>query len=93
MGKHNGSGIGSGIQSSDRALSQSPGMTQQEVAASARITRDSMLERNEYRPTVEMLLQVCEAMGIEAWRIVRMVEVGRRPQGRKARLGIAGRGR
>lgn len=55
-------------------------MTQEQVAAKAKISREyvSMLERDEYRVTIDVLLRVCRALDTEAWRIVKAVEQ-RRP--------------
>jgi putative transcriptional regulator len=52
------------------------GLTQQQVAAKAGITREyvSHLERGEYSPTLDVLLKVCAALGAEAWELVRRVE-------------------
>ncbi len=51
-------------------------MTQEEVAARARITREyvSKLERGEYKPTVEVFMRFCAAVGAKAWVILRRVE-------------------
>jgi len=52
------------------------GMTQEQVAARARISREyvSQLERNRQSPTVEMLLKVCRILGTSAARIIAKVE-------------------
>jgi transcriptional regulator with XRE-family HTH domain len=51
-------------------------MTQEQVAAKARISREyvSGLERGTYKPTVDVLMRVAHAMGTRAWRILRRVE-------------------
>jgi transcriptional regulator with XRE-family HTH domain len=59
------------------------GLTQEQVAAKARISREyvSQLERNRQSPTVAMLLRVCQILGKPASRIIAKVEKerGRRP--------------
>jgi transcriptional regulator with XRE-family HTH domain len=52
------------------------GMTQEQVAARARISREyvSQLERNRQSPTVDMLLKVCRILGTSAARIISRVE-------------------
>lgn len=51
-------------------------LTQEQVAARARISREYMskLEANAYSPTVDVLMRVCAAVGTSAWRILRRVE-------------------
>ena len=68
-----------------RKAREAAGLTQEEVAARAKISREyvSHLEREEYSPTVEMLLRVCAALGVPAWKLVRRVEEvasGRNPK-------------
>jgi len=62
-----------------RKAREAAGLTQEEVAAKAQITREyvSHLEREEYAPTVEVLLRVCAAMGVPAWRMIRRIEEGK----------------
>lgn len=52
------------------------GLTQEQVAARARISREyvSQLERNRQSPTVDMLLRVCRILGVPAANIVGKVE-------------------
>jgi transcriptional regulator with XRE-family HTH domain len=52
------------------------GLTQEQVAARARISREyvSQLERNRQSPTVDMLLRVCRILGTSASRIIATVE-------------------
>lgn len=52
------------------------GLTQEQVAAKARISREyvSQLERNRQSPTVDMLLRVCRILGVPAARIIERVE-------------------
>jgi len=59
-----------------RKARETAGLTQQEVAAKARITREyvSHLERGAYSPTLEVLLRVCVALGSPAWPMVKRVE-------------------
>lgn len=54
------------------------GLTQEQVAARARISREyvSQLERNRQSPTVDMLLRVCRILGVSAARIIERVEAG-----------------
>jgi transcriptional regulator with XRE-family HTH domain len=62
-----------------RKAREAAGLTQEEVATRAKITREyvSHLEREEYTPTVDVLLRVCAAMGIAAWRVIREIEEGK----------------
>lgn len=55
------------------------GLTQEEVAARARISREyvSQLERNRQSPTVDMLLRVCRILGVSAATIIAKVEEGK----------------
>ena len=61
-----------------RKAREAAGLTQEEVAAKAKITREyvSHLEREEYTPTVDVFLRVCAAMGIHAWQVIRRIEEG-----------------
>jgi transcriptional regulator with XRE-family HTH domain len=63
-----------------RKVRVAAGLTQEQVAAKARITREyvSQLERDRYNPTVDVLMRVCAAMGTSAWELVRRVEEKRR---------------
>jgi transcriptional regulator with XRE-family HTH domain len=63
-------------------------MTQEQVAAKAKISREyvSMLERDEYRATIDVLLRVCKAIGTDAWRVVKAVEESRPPTTRRERI-------
>ncbi len=64
------------------------GLTQERVAAQARISREyvSQLERNRQSPTVEMLLRVSVILGVSASRIIARVEK-ERSRGRPASSG------
>jgi transcriptional regulator with XRE-family HTH domain len=52
------------------------GLTQEQLAAKARISREyvSALERDQYSPTVEMLLRLCTALDVPAWVLIRRIE-------------------
>lgn len=52
------------------------GLTQEQVAARARISREyvSQLERDRQSPTVDMLLRVCRILGTSASSIIAKVE-------------------
>ncbi len=52
------------------------GLTQEQVAARARISREyvSQLERGRQSPTVDMLLRVCRILGTSASSIIAKVE-------------------
>lgn len=52
------------------------GLTQEAVAAKARISREylSQLERDEKTPTVTVLVRVSVAMGTQGWKILRRAE-------------------
>lgn len=59
-----------------RSARQAAGLTQEAVAAKARITREyvSIVERGKRSPTVDVLLRMCRAMGVSAGDIIRKVE-------------------
>ena len=63
------------------------GLTQEQVAARARISREyvSQLERNRQSPTVSMLLRVSRILGIPAARLIAKVE---NPPTRRRRPGV-----
>jgi transcriptional regulator with XRE-family HTH domain len=52
------------------------GMTQEELAARAKITREyvSHIERGVHKPTVDVLIRLCAAMSTRAWKVLRRVE-------------------
>lgn len=52
------------------------GLTQEQVAAKARISREyvSQLERNRQSPTVDMLLRICRILSVPAAQIIERVE-------------------
>lgn len=56
------------------------GLTQDEVAFRAGVNRSYMsyLEHDKYSPTVEMLLRVCDALGVSASHLIARVERRRR---------------
>lgn len=55
------------------------GLTQEQVAARTRISREyvSQLERNRQSPTVDMLLRICRILGVSAATIIGKVEEGK----------------
>jgi len=59
-----------------RKAREEAGMTQEQVASSAHVTREyvSHLERDEYSPTVDVLLRLAAAMKTQAWKLIRQVE-------------------
>ena len=59
-----------------RKAREEAGMTQEQVASSAHVTREyvSHLERDEYSPTVDVLLRLAVAMKTQAWKLIRRVE-------------------
>lgn len=61
-----------------RKAREKAGLTQEQVAARAKITREyvSHLERGESSPTVDLLRRVCGAIGVKAWQVIRRVEDG-----------------
>jgi transcriptional regulator with XRE-family HTH domain len=71
-----------------QAARKAAGLTQEQVAAKAHMSREhvSRLERDEYRPTVEMLIRVAKAIGVEAWPIVKAAEEAGGGSGPKGRL-------
>ena len=61
-----------------RKAREAAGLTQEQIAKMAKLSREyiSHLERDEYSPTLEVLLRVCAAIGTQAWTLVRNVEGG-----------------
>ena len=59
--------------------------TQEKLAEEAEISRNyvSLLELNRKSPTVDVLLAVCEALGVSTTDLIRRVE-RQRPRSRKA---------
>ena len=59
-----------------RHARRSAGMTQEQLAAKARISREyvSQLERDRQSPTVDMLLRICRILGTSAAQIIASVE-------------------
>ena len=59
-----------------RKIRLAAGLTQQQVATKAGITREyvSHLERGEYSPTLDVLLRMCAALGTNAWQLVKTIE-------------------
>lgn len=52
------------------------GLTQEELAFRAEISRNyvSLLELGEKSPTIQVLLRVCESLGVKASKIVAKIE-------------------
>ena len=59
-----------------RRARRSAGLTQEQLAAKADISREyvSQLERDRQSPTVDMLLRVCRIIGVSASQIIANVE-------------------
>jgi transcriptional regulator with XRE-family HTH domain len=59
-----------------RKARESAGLTQEELASRAGLTREyiSHLERDRYSPTVDVLVRLCASMQTRAWRVLRRVE-------------------
>jgi len=51
-------------------------LTQEKVALRAHLSREyvSMVERGRHSPTVDALLRICRAMGIQASEVIRELE-------------------
>jgi transcriptional regulator with XRE-family HTH domain len=51
-------------------------MSQEKLGFAARLSREyvSLLERDRKSPTVKVLLRLCEAMGVKAWKILKRAE-------------------
>ena len=64
------------IGSKIRELRLENGLTQEELAFRADISRQyvSLLELNQKSPTVDLLIRVCQAMGVSAGEIVTRIE-------------------
>jgi transcriptional regulator with XRE-family HTH domain len=59
-----------------KALRDEKGMSQEELAAAAEVSREylSALERGRYKMTVSVLVRVARALGTEGWNILQYVE-------------------
>lgn len=59
-----------------RRARRAAGLTQEQLAAKARISREyvSQLERDRQSPTVDMLLRICQILGTSASQIIASVE-------------------
>jgi transcriptional regulator with XRE-family HTH domain len=59
-----------------RSMREAAGLTQEALAFGAGVDRSyiSQLERNLKSPTVDMLLRLCETMGVRASEIIARVE-------------------
>jgi transcriptional regulator with XRE-family HTH domain len=68
-----------------RSARKSAGLTQESLAFRAGVDRSyiSQLERNLKSPTVEMLLRLCETLGVRASELIARIEAHHPP----ARLG------
>jgi transcriptional regulator with XRE-family HTH domain len=66
---------------------QAAGLTQEEVARKADVDRTyvSKLERDLQSPTVDVLVQLCRAMGVRASAMLALVEDDLRPRPRRKR--------
>lgn len=55
------------------------GLTQEELAFEAEISRNyvSLLELNQKSPTLDVLFQICKALGISAAELIARVEASR----------------
>lgn len=51
-------------------------LTQEQVAAKAKVSREyiSMIEADRYKPTVDVLLRICKAMDVKAWKVLKRIE-------------------
>lgn len=63
-----------------RKARQEAGMSQEKVALEAGVDRSylSELENNKWSPTVDMLLKICDAIGVAAADMIARVEKDRR---------------
>ncbi len=59
-----------------RTHRESAGLSQEEVAAKAGITREyvSHIENNRSSPTVDVLMRICKAIGVPASDVVAEIE-------------------
>ena len=60
-------------------------MTQEQLSFAAEIDRSyiSLLEHNKKSPTVDLLLRMCDAMGVTASSLLSRVEADRMPKAKK----------
>jgi transcriptional regulator with XRE-family HTH domain len=59
-----------------RRLRRKAGMTQEEVAAKARLTREyiSELERGKYTPTIDVFIRLCRAVDASPAEVVMVID-------------------
>lgn len=59
-----------------RKAREAAGLTQEKLAFAAKLSREyvNQLEQDRKSPTVKVLLRLCRAMDVRAWKILRHVE-------------------
>lgn len=59
-----------------RKAREAAGLTQEKLAFAAKLSREyvNQLEQDRKSPTVKVLVRLCEAMNVKAWRVLRMIE-------------------
>jgi transcriptional regulator with XRE-family HTH domain len=59
-----------------RKAREAAGLTQEKLAFAAKLSREyvNQLEQDRKSPTVNVLLRLCKAMNVRAWRVLRLVE-------------------
>ena len=68
-----------------RKAREEAGLSQEQVSFSAGIDRSyiSLLENNKKSPTVELLIRLCDALGVSAADLLARVETTRKPKAKK----------
>lgn len=59
-----------------RKAREATGLTQEKLGFAAKLSREyvNQLEQGRKSPTVQVLLRLCKAMGVKAWKVLRAVE-------------------
>ena len=69
-----------------RKARETAGLTQEKLAFAAKLSREyvNQLEQDRKSPTVKVLLRLCKAMDVKAWRVLQAVEEQPAGKGRKS---------
>ena len=70
-----------------RAARQAARLTQEELGFEAGLSRNyiSLLEKDQYTPTIDVLFRLCDALGIRASELIDRIDEQRNKRGKKRR--------
>jgi transcriptional regulator with XRE-family HTH domain len=59
-----------------RKVREAAGLTQEKLAFAAKLSREyvNQLEQDHKSPTVKVLVRLCKAMDVRAWKVLRAAE-------------------